>query len=64
MAQDLFLSIYSRNDLADFFSDYFKEINGYRPEIRPNEGRAALVDRIEQLDEFVASLSGYLPANA
>lgn len=64
MAQDLFHSIYSRNDLADFFSDYFKDVNGYRPEILPTEGRAALVSRIEKLDNFVATLPSFLPADA
>jgi hypothetical protein len=63
MAQDLFLSAYSRNDLACFFSDYFKDIHGYRPEILETEGRAALVDRIEKLDDFVATLPSFLLAD-
>jgi hypothetical protein len=62
MAQDLFHSRYSRNELAEFFSDYFRDIHGYRPEIADTEGRAALVSRIEELDEYVAHQGGYIPA--
>lgn len=53
MTNDLFLSMYSRADLADFYSDYYKDIFGRRPQVRPETNRAGFVDLIEELDLVV-----------
>lgn len=50
MTNDLFLSMFSRNDLADIYSDYYRDIYGVRPTIQPETNRAGLVDLIEELD--------------
>lgn len=50
MAQDLFHSAMTRNDLAAYYSDYYKDIFGSRPVIAPEINRAGLVDLIEELD--------------
>lgn len=55
MPRDLFHSRHSRDALAEIFSDYFRDIHGRRPEIASTEGRAALVSRIEDLDDYVAN---------
>lgn len=50
MTNDLFLSMYSRADLADIYSDFYRDIYGARPTIQPETNRAGLVDLIEELD--------------
>ena len=50
MAQDLFHSMYSRDELAAYYSDYYKDLFGRRPSIDPEINRAGLVDLIEELD--------------
>ena len=50
MTNDLFLSMYSRADLADFYIDYYKDIYGRKPILDDNIDRAGLVDLIERLD--------------
>lgn len=54
MPKDLFLSRYSRADLADYYSSFYKDLHGYRPEITPDMGRVKLVDLIEQLEVELA----------
>ncbi len=49
MAQDLFHSTLSRDELARYYSDYYKDLFGVRPVIEFSTGRAALVDLIEEL---------------
>lgn len=50
MTNDLFLSMYSRADLADFYIDYYKDIYGRKPILDDKIDRAGLVDLIERLD--------------
>lgn len=50
MTNDLFLSMYSRADLADFYIDYYKDIYGRKPVLDDKINRAGLVDLIEELD--------------
>jgi hypothetical protein len=42
--------MYSRNELAAYYSDYYKDLFGRRPSIDPEINRAGLVDLIEELD--------------
>ena len=50
MTNDLFLSMYSRADLADYYIDYYKDIYGRPPVLDDKIDRAGLVDLIERLD--------------
>lgn len=53
MANDLFLSMLSRNDLVNMYRDYYKDLMGTRPAVDPTLNRAGLVDLIEELDLVV-----------
>ena len=53
MANDLFLSMLSRNDLVNMYRDYYKDLMGTRPAVDPETNRAGLVDLIEELDLLV-----------
>ena len=53
MANDLFHSMLSRNDLANMYRDYYKDLFGTRPAVDPETNRAGLVDLIEELDLVV-----------
>ena len=53
MANDLFLSMLSRNDLVNMYRDYSKDLMGTRPAVDPETNRAGLVDLIEELDLLV-----------
>ena len=53
MANDLFLSMLSRNDLVNMYRDYYKDLMGTRPAVDPALNRAGHVDLIEELDLLV-----------
>ena len=50
MANDLFHSMLSRNDLVNMYRDYYKDLMGVRPAVDPELNRAGLVGLIEELD--------------
>ena len=59
MVNDLFHSMLSRNDLANMYRDYYKDLFGTHPVVDPETSRAGFVDLIEELDLVIMDADQY-----
>jgi hypothetical protein len=46
-------SLYETEELASYFSDYHKDVYGYRPRMVDHTDRRAVIDGINALDRYM-----------
>jgi len=47
---------YDTEELASYFSDYHKDVHGVRPRWVDHTDRVALIDGLESLDRYMATM--------
>lgn len=47
---------YTTEELGDIFSDYYKDVNGFRPRHVSNDDRIGLIEGLDTLDNYMASM--------